>query len=241
MRDAKDKYIRLNPPIWQHDAYTLRRLQDAIEREIRELLKERCLIPESATVVDYGGGDVPYRSLFSSHCARYVACDLQKQKDIDLVFKENGSIPLPDASARCVVSFQVLEHVWDLDHYLGECRRLLEPDGCLLLSTHGTWLYHPHPCDYRRWTRDGLCKELEFRGFEVMRISSLIGPLAWTTQFRLFGLHHVLKRLGYFGRLGSAALSMISYVRMHLEDRLTPPHLRDTNGAIYVVVARPRS
>ena len=76
-------------------------------------------------------------------------------------------MPLPDGCAKVIVSFQVLEHVWDLDWYFSEIRRLLAPGGTLLLSTHGTWLYHPHPTDFRRWTREGLRMELSSRGFVV--------------------------------------------------------------------------
>src|SRR5690606_18285456 len=105
---------------------------------------------------------------------------------VDIVFKEGEALPIESAAADCVVSFQVLEHVWDLDAYLLECRRLMSKNGRLILSTHGTWLYHPHPGDYRRWTRDGLIRDLEMRGFEIESIDAAVGPLAWTTQFRTF-------------------------------------------------------
>ncbi|MFW1494634.1 methyltransferase domain-containing protein, partial [Vibrio parahaemolyticus] len=79
-----------------------------------------------------------------------------------------------------VVSFQVLEHVRDVGCYLNEARRVLNTGGRLLLSTHGTWLYHPHPEDHRRWTRLGLIDELATYGFEVTDCVPVVGPLAWT-------------------------------------------------------------
>ena len=34
----------------------------------------------------------------------------------------------------------------------------------MLLSTHGARFYHPHPGDYRRWTGEGLRREIEAPG-----------------------------------------------------------------------------
>jgi len=83
------------------------------------------------------------------------------------------------------VSFQVLEHVRDIDTYLKEAGRVLRDDGLMLLSTHGTWLYHPHPEDHRRWTREGLIGEIARRGFQVTDCIAVVGPLAWTSMVRL--------------------------------------------------------
>src|SRR5262249_46064918 len=132
----------------------------------------------------------------------------------------------------------VLEHVWDLDWYLGECHRLLEPGGWLLLSTHGTWLYHPHPTDFRRWTRDGLVGEIAARGFAVEEVRSIVGPLAWTTLFRLFALRHLLLKVPLLGPLLYAPCACFMNLRMRLEDAVTPASLRDTNASVYMVLAR---
>ena len=146
--------------------------------------------------------------------------------------------PLEDGSADGVTSFQVLEHVWELDWYLGEAFRLLKPGGWLLLSTHGTWLYHPHPTDYRRWTRDGLVRELETRGFEVQKVLSVMGPLAWTTQFRLLGIREALARVPVLGPLALAPIAIVMNLRMAFEDWITPQAIRDTNASVYVTLAR---
>lgn len=188
--------------------------------------------------MDLGCGDAPYRSLIISDGSCYIGCDLQLGPAVDIML-EDGLAPLPTGSADCVTSFQVLEHVWDLDRYLGECRRLLAPDGLLMLSTHGTWLYHPHPHDFRRWTLDGLQKELSSRGFEITHTYPVVGPLAWTTQFRTLAYHHVLARLGPIGRAISRALCLLMYFRMKLEDQITPDSLIRDNAAVHVILARP--
>lgn len=233
-------HARLDTHLWRHDAYTLRRMQGAFERAIVGLLNAGVLDKERSSVVDMGAGDVPYRPLFEDHCKTYMACDLEMRPGIDVVFDDCGTLPLPSGTADCIVSFQVLEHVWDLDTYLSECHRILKEEGRLILSTHGTWLYHPHPGDYRRWTRDGLCRDLELRGFEIETIDAVVGPLAWTTQFRTFAYHHVLSKLGPIGRLVAAAFCMAMYPRMVIEDWATPKALHDTNAAVYCVTARIR-
>lgn len=229
---------RLDTPVWRHDAYTLRQLRRAVSSAIDRLVADGSLRASSSTVVDMGAGDAPYRPLLAPHVRRYIACDVSPGPHIDLLFPPGGRVALRDGSADAVVSFQVLEHVWDLDAYLDECRRLIAPGGRLLLSTHGAWLYHPHPSDFRRWTRDGLRLELETRGFEVIDIEPVVGPLAWTTQFRVLGWNHLLGRLGSIGAALAIPFNALMYLRMRMEDRVTPVGMRSENAAVYVVTAK---
>ena len=224
---------RLEPPFWRHDAYTLRRLAATL-RSVVDRLQAGWRGP--ATVVDFGAGDAPYRALFDASKCRYVCCDLGEGAEVEIV--PGQPVSLAAASADAVVSFQVLEHVWDLDWYLGECARLLKADGTLVLSTHGTWPYHPHPTDFRRWTRDGLVAEIESRGFVIREVRPLLGPLAWTTQFRALGYHAVLSKLPLLGSLLSGMVCAMMHLRMKIEDKLTPAEWIATNAAVYVVVAQ---
>lgn len=222
---------RLDPPFWRHDAYTLRGLAQLVRR----FAATRPASRPGATVVDLGAGDAPYRSLFETDGARYLACDLGPEAAVQI--SSGMPVPLATASADVVVSFQVLEHVWDLDWYLGEAHRLLRDDGTLLLSTHGTWLYHPHPTDFRRWTRDGLVAELSTRGFDVRAIDGVVGPLAWTTQFRALAYNDILRKVPLVGGLLSAIVCGFMHGRMWLEDRVTPRYWVDHSAAIFVVIA----
>ncbi len=222
---------RANPPLWDHQRHPLRALRRSVERLAGGLAPPA----PGSLVVDLGCGDKPYEGLFRARGYGYVGADLDAGADIRIVPGER--VPLDDGIADGVVSFQVLEHVWDLDWYLGEAHRLLKPDGWLLLSTHGTWLYHAHPTDYRRWTRDGLIKELELRHFAVEQVDALVGPLAWTTQIRLLGLRHALLALP-----GGAALvpplALLMNLRMSLEEAVTPGSIREKNASIYVTFSR---
>jgi SAM-dependent methyltransferase len=227
---------RLSPSIFRHDAYTLSKLARHVASIAQQLRAGTGSLHAGGTVVDFGAGDAPYRTLFEADGVRYIACDLDASAEVQ--FKAGEPVPLANGVARVVVSFQVLEHVWDLDAYLGEAKRLMADDGVLVLSTHGTWLYHPHPTDFRRWTRDGLVAELTTRGFIVDDITGLVGPLAWTTQFRALGFHHLLVSIPLIGGLLAGAIAAILNTRMAIEDRLTPVHWVQTNAAVYVLVAR---
>jgi len=137
-----------------------------------------------------------------------------------------------------VVSFQVLEHVWDLDWYLSESLRVLKPDGTLWLTTHGTWPYHPHPTDFRRWTSQGLKRELESRGFEMISMKGLVGPLAWTSLFRFFGLREVVRTVPVLGSLVMPVLNSLHNSWVFLQDSVTPEKFKQRDPAIFAVHCR---
>lgn len=226
------KTRRSHPPWWDHQHYPLKRLRQSIDR----MIAERLALAPGQRIVDLGCGDRPYQTHFEACGCTYVGCDLDGNPDVRI--QPGQPLNLPDGSADGVVSFQVLEHVWDLDWYLGEARRILRSGGWLLLSTHGTWLYHPHPTDFRRWTRDGLVGELQARGFEVEAVDALVGPLAWTTQFRLLGVREVLRRIPLAGGLLLRPLILAANLRMTLEDWITPDGIRDANACKYVTLSR---
>ena len=88
--------------------------------------------------------------------AEYVGVDVK-----DAAAELEGtveSIPVPDGSYQVVLCTQVLEHADDPAAAIRELRRVTAPGGRVLLSTHGTQIYHPNPDDYWRWTHAGLEK-----------------------------------------------------------------------------------
>ncbi len=94
-------------------------------------------------VVELGCGNRPYQPMVEATGAKYVGADLEGNAHADLIIGTDGRAPATDGQADAVLSTQVLEHVPDpLVAYLGEVRRLLKPDGQLILSTHGVWVYH---------------------------------------------------------------------------------------------------
>jgi len=53
------------------------------------------------------------------------------------------AMPLADARADVIVTMQVIEHLWDLPRFLGECRRVLRPGGLLVAATPNRLTFSP--------------------------------------------------------------------------------------------------
>jgi SAM-dependent methyltransferase len=221
---------RAAPRIWDTDWLVLRQLAELLRQEVGANVRQGTLM------VDLGCGDMPYADMMRQMKIDYRGADIGNGSSLKI--DERGRVPLPDRCAGAVLSIQVLEHVRDLDAYCAEIRRLLADDGVLILSTHGTWLYHPHPEDHRRWTRTGLIADLADRGLLVEKVHSIVGPLATTTLMRLTGFAFVLRKLPVVGRLLAFALAGLMNMRARLEDSVTPAHVRNDDACVFLVRAR---
>jgi SAM-dependent methyltransferase len=218
---------RARPAIWRTDWLVLKPLAETLQNWLAEA------ITVGARVVDFGCGEMPYRTLVESHGGVYLGADLGAGAHMEIA--SDGALPFSDGSADIVLSIQVLEHVANIDQYLREAHRVLKVDGALILSTHGSWLYHPHPADYRRWTRAGLELELSSRGFIIKDVRPIAGPLATTIMIRLTAFSQVIRRAPVVGRMLANVLAVFSNLRAILEDYLTPQAVRAENASVYVM------
>ncbi len=219
---------RSAPRLWQADWLVLREMA----RVLRAVLADPALGLRGATVLDFGCGVRPYEPWFTAAGAHYRGADIDGAHEVSL--SADGKLGCADGACDGVASFQVLEHVWDIDRYLGEARRVLKAGGWLLLSTHGSWLYHPHPHDYRRWTAEGLQREVESRGFQLVRMEPVVGPLALTTVYRTLGLTQFLKRIPFLAGAVAMPLNLCAW----LEDRITPRSITAVNACTYIALFR---
>lgn len=184
------------------------------------------------TLVDFGCGNMPYRELFAPHVGVYRGADLAGSPDADLEIALDGRLLAPDASADCVLSTQVLEHVGDPRRYLTEAQRVLAPGGLLLLSTHGVWKYHPDPTDYWRWTRDGLSRVVEEAGFRLVEMRGVMGPGATALQLLQDALLQATP-----GLLQPVVCGVLQ-AAMQAADALTSDAARNRDACVYLVAAR---
>ena len=123
-------------------------------------------------VLDFGCGSKPYESLFTN-ATSYVGVDVQvsghdhQTSRID-VFYDGTTLPFADGQFDATVCFEVFEHVFNIDELLVEIRRVLKPDGSLLISIPFAWDEHEAPYDFARYTSFGIKHVLERNGFEVL-------------------------------------------------------------------------
>lgn len=146
-------------------------------------------------VLDVGCGDKPYYPFFSS-AASYVGVDVQENPNADL-HGAAEAIPAEDGAFDLVLCTQVLEHADDPAQAVREMHRVTAPGGRVLVSTHGTQVYHPNPDDYWRWTHTGLERLFTENGdWESVRVEPNAGTTSALAMLVARSLHLLAKRAG---------------------------------------------
>src|SRR5262249_53552926 len=115
-----------------------------IKTRMNALVRER-QSAFSGVVVDLGCGTAPFRGDILTHAREYIAVAWTKtlhDSAADLVADLNQPLPLSDAMADHVVSFEVIEHLAEPATMLREAARILRNGGQLTLSTPFQWWEH---------------------------------------------------------------------------------------------------
>jgi SAM-dependent methyltransferase len=163
---------------WDEGTYelTAARLQAATDVLIASLD-----LPAGARVLDVGCGVEPYRPYFEA-AASYVGVDVVENPVAELLGPVEA-LPVGDGSFDLVLCTQVLEHCDDPAQAVRELRRVTAPGGRVLASTHGTWVYHPSPHDFWRWTHTGLRRLFETSGdWQSIEITPGVGTAGTLTM-----------------------------------------------------------
>ncbi len=135
-------------------------------------------------MLDVGCGIKPYRSLFQvdSYTGLDIDSEASRRRGVADVFYDGKRFPFDDASFDAVLCNQVLEHVFNPAEFLEEIRRVLGPDGRLLLTVPFVWDEHEQPWDYARYSSFGLRALLERHGFEVEAHEKLLDDASMLFQ-----------------------------------------------------------
>ncbi len=121
--------------------------------------------------LDIGCGSRPYEKLFTVE--KYIGMDVQtsghnhSDSKIDIYY-DGINFPLENESVDSIVSFEVLEHVFNPDKFLSEANRVLKPGGSALFTVPFIWDEHEQPYDYARYSSFGLVHLFEKAGFRVI-------------------------------------------------------------------------
>ena len=229
--DSFEGSRRIRPRLWQADYVFLSGLAENVRRFATSYATE------ALTVVDFGCGAKPYRPFFSINC-RYVGIDMAGNPHADIQLTLGEKVPLPAGTADLLLSTQVVYLVPDFDSYLEECRRLLKPTGRMLLTTLGTWTYHPASGgDYYRFTQDGVRYILKKHGFALETLEPVVGTLGTGLHLRQLVFNSWFRRAHL--DLVAAAFNVICNLRICLEDKISPHGTRMAAPVNFCAVARP--
>jgi SAM-dependent methyltransferase len=170
-------------------------------------------------VLDVGCGVKPYLPFFAT-AREYVGVDLVPTEYADLVGAAE-QLPVEDGAFDVVLCIQVLEHVDEPVRAIRELHRVTRPGGRVLLSTHGTQVFHPNPNDHWRWTHTGLARLFETSApWRSVTVTPGAGTCACLGMLLATYVHFASKRLHavWAGRLVNRAINRLA----GWADRLVP-------------------
>jgi SAM-dependent methyltransferase len=205
MSEAHSPNRSISSPNWLHRT----QLDKLLQREVTNVLTSQ----HEPLVLDLGSGGGQYKRWFTSGNVRYLGADIDPAGGCD-VLCVGEALPFKDNSIGMVFSVQVLEHVSSPEQVLAEVERVLVPGGFAVISTHGTFPYHPTPEDHWRWTQTGLLKVFDNAGFESPKLHPVGGTFStlallngWYTSILI---EKILTRLGPVGWLLRPARMLLS-------------------------------
>jgi len=126
-----------------------------------------CLPYIKGRVLDLGAGTAKYKSILMKRASEYIACDIKKTKDVDVICDVENLIFSPE-SFDTVVSTQLLEHVNNPYRVIKEIKKVLKIGGNAVITVPFMVPYHPDPYDNFRFSKEGLEKIFKFENFEII-------------------------------------------------------------------------
>jgi SAM-dependent methyltransferase len=129
----------------------------------------------SGNVLEVGCGAQPYRHFVPENCS-YVGLDWENSessfgyKAPDTIYYSGGVFPFPDNSYDNVFHAEVIEHVYHIEFFFKECKRVLKDGGEMFFTVPFSARFHYIPYDYWRFTPSALRRLLEDTGFRDIQI-----------------------------------------------------------------------
>jgi SAM-dependent methyltransferase len=209
---------------------------------------------DGATVLEAGCGEGYGADLLAGSAHRVLALDYDpatvahvraRYPRVTVARANLVALPLPDASVDVVVSLQVIEHLWEQERFLGECRRVLRPGGTLLVSTPNRITFSPgrdtplNPFHTRELDPDELAGMTRDAGFDGVGVRGLHhGPRLRAMDERHGGLIEAQTALALSGAPWPAELTADVAAVRAADFEL---HDRDLAGSLDLLVSATRA
>jgi hypothetical protein len=120
---------------------------------------EELPIPKGLTILEIGSYDVngSVRSLYEKHASKYVGCDIEAGKGVDIVVDKDEDLikRFGKKSFDLVVCTEVLEHAEDWRKIVSEVKQIASK--YILVTTRSVGFpYHAFPTDCWRYSLDDI-------------------------------------------------------------------------------------
>lgn len=166
-----------------------------IRKALKKCIEQNAVLLKGS-LLDFGCGTKPYQTLFTN-VDGYLGIDMkiegreQSQLCVDK-FYDGQTIPYEDKKFDCILSTEVLEHVFNVDSILKEFNRVLKIDGKALITTPFMWEEHEMPYDFARYTSVALVHLYEKNGFEIVKKHKTGNYIEVIFQFKLNYVKNIL-------------------------------------------------
>ena len=131
-------------------------VQGNIELEHLHRYLQACELVSGRVVLDIASGEGYGSAILAGKAARVSGVDISEEAviharnryvrdNLEFIVGNCTSIPLPDASVDVVVSFETIEHHDQHEQMIEEIKRVLKPDGLLLISSPDKYNYSDEP------------------------------------------------------------------------------------------------
>ncbi len=196
-------------------------------------------------VLDLGCGGKPYRELLGRSAQRWTGLDHSMTASGRSAANVHGdalALPFASESFDMVLCTEVLEHVTAPHVLFQEVRRVLKPDGHLVLTVPQVNPLHEEPHDYFRVTRYALSMLAEQNQLEVVAMKRTGGAIATVGQLVMWHMWHMnwIGRIPLVGAalrsivVGSLGSLVLSLDRLSRRNGGSAALLKDTLGWTFV-------
>ena len=166
--------------------------------------------------LDLGAGRLGWKFILERYSKYYFSLDIAIEDSRINCLGDGQRLPLKDKSIDTVVCLQMLEHVKKPAYVLQEISRILNKEGCAIISFPHLSYIHGEPHDYFRYTMYGL-KSLcpQELTLEYTKVSGGLISFVCTPLFIL--IHALLYRVPIINKIFQYCLSLFSVMIYYID------------------------
>jgi SAM-dependent methyltransferase len=191
-------YSELFARVPDHPRLTRREAPDYVRRKVQSQLRLlRPFLKPDTVFLEFAPGDCRLASAVAPHVRRSIGADISDQRtpgeappaNLEMIVYDGYELPVPDATADVIFSYQFLEHLHpdDVDGHFKMVRRLLKPGGVYVFDSPHRYS-GPHDVSryfgdelvcfhFQEWTCRGMRRLLKRHGFTRIRAFRFGKPL----------------------------------------------------------------